>query len=513
MLVFLAVAGLNMTSQAFQIVPGVSFVFPAAAVASLGGVLFGWWGVLAVFAGFFASPWGLVTSLQRLLLFSAIGSLQAIIPVLARLREEGPTAVRTRRFFLWAVLLNTLASAIPGVTLASLLAREHLAGHRLVLSFLGWALGDAVAVVLLAVPVVLFLRPGLLLAGVELGFFRRWLGRWRLHLALGGTIVVVGLVMETLVPSGFVNIHWLAIFLLGPVLVAAAAGGPGAGMVVTSVVGVLYVSQVLRLVEASSSPVLLGEIMSAYLNVAAFTVAAVVVGGYAARTRALVVELDDSRLQLQKSFENVVVALAAAIEAKDSTTEGHVQRVAGMVVGVGRRMGITGRRLEILRYAAILHDVGKIGVPENILNKPGELDTAERELMERHVTVGVEILESVDLLRPAIPIIRYHQERWDGRTDHPSYPGYFGLAGEEIPLEARIIAVVDAFDAMVHDRPYRRAMPLAEAREELLRESGRQFDPAVVEVLLGMIDEPEQPEVSGRWPLLGERPPAWPFST
>ena len=318
--------------------------------------------------------------------------------------------------------------------------------------------------------------------------------------------------MEAMVPSGFVNIHWLAIFLLGPVLLAAAAGGPGAGLVVTSVVGVVYVTQVLRLVEASSSPVLLGEIMSAYLNVAAFTTAAVVVGGYSARTRALVDKLDESRVELQRSFENVVVALAAAIEAKDPTTQGHVQRVARLAVRVGRRLGISGRRLEILRYAAILHDVGKIGVPEHVLNKRGRLDEAERELMERHVTIGVEILETVDLLEPAIPIIRYHQERWDGRTDHPEYPGYFGLAGEAIPLEARIIAAVDAFDAMVHDRPYRAAMPLARAVEELRREAGHQFDPRVVEAVLEVIGEPEAAvEQSGRWPLLGDRLPAWPF--
>jgi putative nucleotidyltransferase with HDIG domain len=195
------------------------------------------------------------------------------------------------------------------------------------------------------------------------------------------------------------------------------------------------------------------------------------------------------QLRLERDFERTVASLAAAIEAKDPTTEGHVQRVAQLSVLVGRKLGLDDRKLRTLRYGAMLHDVGKIGVPEEILNKPGGLTPEEKDLMEQHVEIGLRIIRDVEGLHEIDPLIRYHQERWDGARTGVRYPGYFGLAGEEIPLEARILSVVDAFDAITHDRPYRSGSPVEIAIEELRRESGRQFDPRLVEALIDVVRE------------------------
>jgi HD-GYP domain-containing protein (c-di-GMP phosphodiesterase class II) len=174
-------------------------------------------------------------------------------------------------------------------------------------------------------------------------------------------------------------------------------------------------------------------------------------------------------------------------------------------VAVGQRLGISGQRLELLRYAALLHDVGKLAVPEAILNKTGELEPGERMVLDRHVTIGVELLEGIDILAPTIPFIRYHQERWDGQRERDGvrHPGYFGLAGEDIPLEARIIAAVAAWDAMTSDRPYRRALSHHQARAELERGAGHQFDPTVVRALKDVLDAGDPRDSGSRAPVLG----------
>jgi len=507
-LVFWACALLNGVGGFFQIAGAVSFVYPASAAAVLAGLFLGWWGVAATFLGFLATPWGVASHGINALILSATGSLQALVPAMVHLPERGSSFSRTRRFFLYAVILNTLVSAVFGVAYVNHVAADTLGGHAMTAAFLGWFLGDGVAICLLAVPFVLVTRPQLLINEEELETFRLWLRRWRLHILLAAAVLIDAFFMELVTPGGFVSIHWLGALLLAPVLVAAAAGGTGAGLLTSAAAGMVYVVQALRLVAATSPPALLGEMLSAYVNIGALVVAAVIAGGYAARTRTLVQVLEEQRSQLQRSFESVVTALAAAIEAKDPTTEGHVQRVARLAVRVGKAMGVEGQRLEILRYAAILHDIGKIGIPESLLNKPGELDENEQERMEAHVTIGVDIIENVELLAPATPIIRYHQERWDGVTTG-RYAGYFGLKGGEIPLEARIIATVDAFDAMTNDRPYRKALTLREAIAELRAESGKQFDPAVVTALLDIVTAGLEVETTGRQPILD--PPSRPW--
>jgi diguanylate cyclase (GGDEF)-like protein/putative nucleotidyltransferase with HDIG domain len=172
-----------------------------------------------------------------------------------------------------------------------------------------------------------------------------------------------------------------------------------------------------------------------------------------------------------------IEALALAIEAKDDTTHGHLRRVEVYAVGIGKELGLSDSELQALRAAALLHDIGKLAVPEHIISKPGRLSGVEFEKMKIHPVVGAEILEKVEFPYPVAPIVRSHHEKWDGS----GYPD--GLAGEDIPIGARILAAVDCLDALSSDRQYRRAIPLVKAMAHVLSEAGRSFDPRVVEIL------------------------------
>lgn len=172
-----------------------------------------------------------------------------------------------------------------------------------------------------------------------------------------------------------------------------------------------------------------------------------------------------------------IEALALAIEAKDNTTHDHLRRVQVYATEVGKELGLTHDDLEALRAAAVLHDIGKLAVPEHIISKPGKLSPEEFEKMKIHPVVGAEILEHVQFPYPVVPIVRAHHEKWNG-TGYP-----FGLRGIDIPIGARILSAVDALDALASDRQYRRALPLDKAMEKIEQDSGKAFDPAVVEIL------------------------------
>ncbi len=192
------------------------------------------------------------------------------------------------------------------------------------------------------------------------------------------------------------------------------------------------------------------------------------------------VALDNERLyaEMHEIFIDYIRSMAAAIDARDRYTHGHSQRVALFSVGLARQLGLQGADIELVELAATVHDVGKIGVPEHILNKPGKLTEEEFAQIQAHVTKGADIISEMAKLRALVPGVRHHHERFDGQ----GYPDQ--LAGQDIPLMARIISVADAFDAMISDRVYRPGMPREKAIEELRRSAGRHFDPAITDAFI-----------------------------
>jgi response regulator RpfG family c-di-GMP phosphodiesterase len=194
----------------------------------------------------------------------------------------------------------------------------------------------------------------------------------------------------------------------------------------------------------------------------------------------LYTELKDAYERIHATYETTLEALMEALDARDSETQGHSRRVAEYTVSVARRMGIRDPELTQFRWGALCHDVGKIGIPDAILRKPGPLTAEEWRIMRQHPEMGRRILSAVKFLEGAVPIVYCHQEQFDGS----GYPQ--GLKGEEIPLGARIFSVVDCFDAMCMNRPYRNGTTYEKVRAELLRNAGRQFDPKVVDAFLAI---------------------------
>ncbi len=178
-------------------------------------------------------------------------------------------------------------------------------------------------------------------------------------------------------------------------------------------------------------------------------------------------------------------ALANAIEARDSYLHGHCERLAGLAVRVGELLGLSAGEIETLRLGAILHDVGKIGIPDRVLLKPGPLDDEERAIVETHPVIGDKLLEPLDLLAGARPIVRHHHERWDGK----GYPDR--IAGTDIPIGARIVAVADSVEVMSSRQLYRAPLSPDGVVKELRTLAGKQWDPTVVGVVLGLIESGE----------------------
>jgi putative nucleotidyltransferase with HDIG domain len=198
-----------------------------------------------------------------------------------------------------------------------------------------------------------------------------------------------------------------------------------------------------------------------------------------ARTEMLRQAMED----LEHSYDITLEALGDALDLKDSETEGHSKRVTAYTIALARAMGIPPGQIKIIARGAFLHDIGKMAIPDDILQKPGALSAEEQRIMREHCTLGNNILRKIPFLNEAAAIVFAHQEHFDG-SGYPS-----GLRGVEIPVGARIFAVADTLDAITSDRPYRAARSFDVARQEVLRCSGTQFDPAVVEVFLKIPNE------------------------
>ena len=179
--------------------------------------------------------------------------------------------------------------------------------------------------------------------------------------------------------------------------------------------------------------------------------------------------------ELESTYDATLEALGSALDTRDVGTESHSRRVHGYALATAREYGVPDAELRDLAHGVLLHDIGKIGIPDSILLKPGKLTPGEWEIMRTHPEIGKRLCEKIPFLRNAIPVVYCHHEKWDGS----GYPR--GLKGDEIPLGARIFSVVDAFDAMTFDRPYSRAIPFEAAKREIRRCAGSHFDPAVVE--------------------------------
>jgi putative nucleotidyltransferase with HDIG domain len=199
-------------------------------------------------------------------------------------------------------------------------------------------------------------------------------------------------------------------------------------------------------------------------------------------------QLHDQSKQLTTMIEHVLLtyqatltALEAALDARDQSAPGHCRRVAELAVQLGRHMGLGEKDLVALEHGARLHDIGKLGIPDTILLKPGPLSPEERQIMERHPEIGCQIVAHIDFLQDALPIIRHHHEHWDGS----GYP--YGLEGTEIPLLARIFSVVDAFDAQANVRPYNTRPSVEKALVSVRAHRGTWFDPSAVDAFVSMI--------------------------
>lgn len=200
--------------------------------------------------------------------------------------------------------------------------------------------------------------------------------------------------------------------------------------------------------------------------------------------------------EMSKLHLSTIECLAKAIDAKDQTTHGHIRRVQFLAVELGKLVGLSENDLNGLQAAALLHDIGKLAVPESILNKPGKLSKCEYSTMKLHTLIGAEILSQVDFPYPVVPAVRYHHERYDGK----GYPE--GLQGEKIPLLARILTLADFYDALRSDRPYRLALPKQEVIEIIHSEKGKMFDPQLADLFCEHVSEFEmlltqQPDLGG----------------
>jgi HD-GYP domain-containing protein (c-di-GMP phosphodiesterase class II) len=192
----------------------------------------------------------------------------------------------------------------------------------------------------------------------------------------------------------------------------------------------------------------------------------------------------DALAQLNRGLDSRIVELVDAVEAKDEETFGHVRRVSGYALAVGKRLGLSPSALRMLAMSAEMHDVGKISIPSSVLAKPGPLTPDEYDVVKTHTHRGYEIAQQVNALHELANVIRSHHERYDGQ----GYPD--GLAGEEIPLFSRIIAVVDSYDAITSKRPYRSGRSHADAIAEIKAKSGAQFDPRCVDAFLAVFEDP-----------------------
>lgn len=294
-------------------------------------------------------------------------------------------------------------------------------------------------------------------------------------------LVLVGLLASTVIiyftdgTAGQFNA--LAHLYYIPIVAAALSFGPVAGVLSAVAAAVLGGPMMPADVAAHVMQPPSDWVTRAFF----FVLVGVTVGGLTAQLRSALTAERRQRDQLSQFGYETLTAFTEAVAQRDLYTGGHVKRIAGYATAVARELKLSLEQVDTIGYAAQLHDIGKLAIPTEILRKPSYLSREEWDIIQQHPVIGSQILERISVLRGVVPLVRHHHERFDG-TGYPD-----GLRGSEIPLGARIIAVVDAFDAMISDRPYRCAMSFEEAIDELRVGAGTQFDPGVVNVLLRIL--------------------------
>lgn len=228
-----------------------------------------------------------------------------------------------------------------------------------------------------------------------------------------------------------------------------------------------------------------GDITDAFILAGLFAASAVIIGTLVKHREAALVARAHMADELEKTSAATLIALSRALDARDQDTEGHSERVAALAVEIGREMRLEEAELRSMRLAALLHDIGKIGIPDAILHKPGPLNEQEWALMRKHPQIGYDILQNIPFLEPALDSILHHHEKYNGK----GYPA--GLNGDAIAVPARILAAVDVYDALTSHRPYRPAFSPERALEMILEQAGQQFDPEVVQALVRILVDNE----------------------
>ncbi|HPR63208.1 MAG TPA: HD domain-containing protein [Thermoanaerobaculia bacterium] len=491
---------LNQFGSVTEIFPGVSIVFPATAIAVASIYHFGFPAVLGIFLGTMITPWGAKEGLLSIFIYylpmGVINVLEGLIPALAfrKIRTFDPELSRLRDigiFLLFACILNTGISSVSGNLIRHLVSGAPFSFAPIKI----WWIADGIAALVWGLPLFLlleFLRKGKspFVLGKE-GWEKQ---EARVLPDIFALIILFAGVFYLTESWGIGSFHIFAILFLIPLLWATWTQGLPGGTIINGVISIAYITVALITdISAEGAFPRFGfyaNTVTVYLFLYFFALFAIFGGHLADQKRELLREIERRRKDIEQDFLSAVCALSAAIEAKDPGTVDHVRRVSDHSVMIGRILGLEGEDLHTLQYAAILHDVGKIGIPESILLKPGPLTEEEKAVMKRHVEVGARIIGNVSALQGAVPLILHHQERWDGDVNHPRFPAYpEGLQGEDIPLGSRIIAVIDAFDAMTSERPYRSARSREEAVRELKEEAGRQFDPGVVEAFISAFSD------------------------
>jgi putative nucleotidyltransferase with HDIG domain len=498
----------RITETHLRISPDLYLVFPPSGLGVAAAVLFGFPAVLGVGLGSFLTPWNARGWGEAV--FSSITVLEVAIPWLvfriARRRgsfRRRDWEMRTPRgrltFFGVGVAANTGLCAVLGILVSYSLGGAH--GEPFLKDVLFRWTGSSTAVMMLGWPLVELTvgldrwgrlararvrHPALVLALTA----RRGLSpRARKIIAAVMTCWVIATAVILL--AGLRLTAGSAIF--GPaIMIAAYLFGFRGGLVAGSLFGWIGIGSALEGAIAHPDAII-GVSLSAFDRVAL----GVLTGGLFDANRRLIWRLDRGFASLKKDLQYVAGVLTAAVESRDAYTEGHMQRVAIHSVRIAKALGLSDEEVETVRLAALLHDVGKIGVPDRILFDAAPIASEDVALMRSHVELGARIAANAAILSHTAPVIRAHHERWDGLTEGP-FAGYpDGLKGEEIPLGARIISVADAYDTMTTNRPYRKAPGRERAIACLLEERGKQFDPDVVDAFVEILGEGRRERLSG----------------